>query len=323
MNSLRNVLGFLMVMMLATFAGSSIAASKSFYAEVDADIASAATTVTMTFYNNSPNPSTINSIRIVPPNGLLTITNVSPGTPSLQADGSVIVNAIPGIKKGGQLAFTISVTINVTGCNVGTWGAFANAGNAYPQGDEFDPALSKMKMSSGIGCAFAGTVNCGGSFDASVGGAGPNDPGYANVTVGTTLKTGAPCTGPMGYGAVNSLLTDNKLVVVLSDPNAAFIATINSVALPLDADGYASLRVKVAWEQDTFGNWIYINAPTCLCSSALSSCMPIDTVSTDPYFNQPVKVCAADYTWVVAGPGLARYFATVIGTGNDPAMGWQ
>ena len=173
---------------------------------------------------------------------------------------------------------------------------------------------------------WAGLLACGDSFNASAPGAGANDPGYALITLGTTLKNGSACTGQIGINAQNTLLSDNKLVVLLSDPNAAFTASINSVDLPV-VNGYASLRVKGAWEQDppNSGNWKYIELPTCSCSSALSSCMPIDASNPpDAYFGQTVKLCAADYTWMVgATPGTAKYFATIIGVGNDPAMGWQ
>lgn len=330
MNSLRKLLGSLMAVMLATFAGPSIAAGgKVFYAEVQPVISSNATSYTVKYSNNSPGPSTINSIKIVPPKSgsvaLLTITNVSPGAASPQADGSIIVNNLPGIKRGASQVFTITVTNVATSCNVGTSNFFANAGNAYPQGDEFAQDPARMKTTSIVGCDFAGMVTCQDSAGFTVpNGAGPNDPGYANFKV-ESLKSGGACPGGTQYSisGMNTLLIDNKLAVALSDANAGFIASIVSPPLPLDAGGYASERVRVAWEQDGNGNWIYINAPTCSCSVATLACMPTDNVPTDPYYGQQVKACVADYSWVVTSTGFAKYFATILGFGGDPAMGWQ
>ena len=97
-------------------------------------------------------------------------------------------------------------------------------------------------------------------------------------------------------------------------------ASIVSAPLAL-VDGYAGLRVKVAWEQDTSGNWIYTQANTCLCSTASLACMPNGTEA--PYVGVQVRACVADYSWVIAGQGFAKYYATILGFGGDPAMGWQ
>ena len=142
MTSLRKSLGFLMAVMLATFAGSSIAAqTKTFYAFVQP---LTPTSVSITFCNNSPGPSTINSIKIAEASfgntALVDITNVSgPGTAVEDpTDGSWIINGFTGIKRNACGApWTITFTsISGSGCQQGKWGAFANAGNAYPQGDE-------------------------------------------------------------------------------------------------------------------------------------------------------------------------------------------
>jgi hypothetical protein len=328
---MKSFCNIVFALVLATFAGSSFAAGgKVFYAQVQGSIASTATSYTVTFFNNSPGPSTINSIKIVPPKSgntaLLTIVSVSPGSSALQPDGSVIVNNIPGIKRAASQVFTVIVNNVAAGCNAGTSAFFANAGNAYPSGDEFAADPTRMKTTSLIGCDFAGTVTCGdgNGFTTPQGGSDPNQSGYANFTV-NSLKSGGACPAgtPYTISGTNTLGLDNKLAVTLSDPNAGFAATIVSQPLALDANGYASKRVQVAWEQDGSGNWKYIDAPTCLCSTAQLSCMPTDTVPTDPYFGQQVRACVADYSWVITSPGFAKYFATVLGFGGDPAMGWQ
>lgn len=338
MNGMRKVLCFLMALMLATFAGSSIAATKTFYAQFQPFFASDATSYTATFYNNSPGPSTINSIKILAPTSggvpLLRITNVSPGTAVVSADGSsAIINGIPGIKRGANQVFTISVSNIAPGCNVGTSTAFANAGNAYPQGDEFQPDPTRMKLTSAVGCEFtAASVPCGGFFEA--GSAVSSDPGYVKVTIGDTLKDGTACPAGTSFGVdvVNTILIDDKVFVNLTGPqaqNAAFSVDLNSLPLPVDANGWASRRLRVAWQVNaSTGSPIYIDGPSCVCPSLLLACEPIDTVSTDPYFGQQVHACVSEYSSMTVGPdsfgnALVRYFAKVIAVGNDPAFGWD
>jgi len=279
-------------------------------------------TFSVTFYNTTPGVATINSIKVYPAPG---VTFVSPYTTQYSATlvggGALVITNFPGIKSQKNAAFTFYASVAGDCSTPSTWPQpLANAGNSL-QGDNFNWNGNNSQLTSNLGCD--GLVSCGGSINASVNGATSNDPGYALITVGTTLKNGDACTGPMGYAIQNLLLGQNKLVVTLTNSNAAYTTQINSGDLPVDASGYASERVKVAWDKNTDGSWKYIQAPTCLCTSALSSCMPIDTVSTDPYFNTQVKACAVDYTWVTSPtPGFARYFATIIGVGNDPAMGW-
>jgi hypothetical protein len=345
MNSLRKILGLLMALMLATFAVTSFAASstKVFFAQVQPFMASNATSVTITFFNTSPPPglSTGNAIKVIAPfvgtTQLLKFTglNITPGSSlELGPNGSyIVINNFPGINRGQSQTFTIGVTVIAPGCNAGTFGAEMKTGNSF-NGDPFAPDAANMKLTSAIGCEFADTKPCGSQIDASVNGAGPNDPGYALVTIAPTLKDGSACTGNFAYVIQNSLLIDNKLVVTLTDPSnplndkAAFTADIVSNVRPVDATGYASDRLKVAYFKDSSQNWVYINAQTCLCAAPSVTCMPTNTVDPAPYLNQRAQACVGDYSWFTQGtgspsnPALVKYFATVYGAGKDPAMGW-
>jgi len=345
MNSLRKILGLLMAVMLAAFAGSSIAAStgKVFFAQVQPFMSSTASTVTITFFNTSPPPglSAGNAIKVIAPfvgtTQLLAFTgqNITPGSSyELGPNGSyIIINNFQGINRGQSRTFTIGVTGIAPGCNLGTFGAEMKTGNSF-NGDPFAPDGANMKLTSAIGCEFADTKPCGTVIDASVNGAGPNDPGYAKVTIAPTLKDGSACTGNFAYVIQNSLLIDNKLVVTLTDPSnplndkAAFTADIVSNVRPVDATGYASDRLQVAYFKNLAGDWIYINAQTCLCAAPSVTCMPTNTVDPAPYLNQRAQACVGDYSWFSEGtgspnPAVVKYFATVYGAGKDPAMGWQ
>jgi hypothetical protein len=339
MNNLRKIVGFLMVLMLGVFALPSTASTTKFFSATGpAVVPNGPANVTFTFFNATPKPgvSTINSVLITPPpNVTIDCTSIKllsapkPGTGTLYTDGkSCLVNGFTGIPNQSSGTFSFTTNASAPTCAAASWSSQANAGNSLG-GDPFLPSSPGANTpSSGIGCD--GSVACGGSIDASPG-VGENDPGYANITIDTKLKDGAQCTGSMFFDTTNTLVNgNNKLVVVLSNPSVAFTAHINSGALPL-VNGYASLKVKVAWLKDGNGDWIYIDAPTCTCSSpppnsGLSACMPIDNnVPADPppFENNPVKACVADYMWVIDSPGFARYFATVLGVGNDPAFGWE
>ena len=296
--------------------------------------AGAAFTGTTSAASYGVSPCTLSFTQNPPPN----VGNDAVITPTVK------LSAING--EGGDLNWdgTANWAVSGNGGSVtGTSGSCDNGGNSpcptwkFPNlkvhgtvGNSY--TLQATNTSSSLGTATStafkiwdGLLACGDSFNASASGAAnEGDPGYALIKY-TGLKTGG-CTGPVGINAVNTLLTDNKLVVLVSDENAAFTATISSKDLAV-VDGYASQRVQVAWLKNGSGNWDYHPARTCSCSSALTSCMPTGAVTTDPYDGTPgneVRVCAVDYFWIVGStPGTARYTATISGTGNDPAMGWQ
>jgi len=269
-------------------------------------------------FAQGPPPNVGNGAAITPTIKLAALNGESAVLPW---DGSVSWTALGS---GGTVGGTGGAACVDTGiCSI--WG-FASLAVTGTPGNSY-----QLKASTSVGTATSssftiwdGLLACGNSFNASASGAThEGDPGYALITY-TGLKTGG-CTGPVGINAVNTLLTDNKLVVLVSDEQAAFTATISSTDLAV-VDGYASQRVKVAWLKDGNGNWLYYPARTCSCSSALTSCMPTGAVSTDPYdgtAGNEVRVCAVDYFWTVGSTaGFARYTATISGTGNDPAMGW-
>ena len=148
MNSLRKILGLLMAVMLATFAGSSIAASgtKTFFATSKF---TSATTVEVTFLNNSPPPglSAGNSVKVVAPkngnNLLVKITGLASGSAgsilsltNTSTDSEIVINNFSGINRGQQKTFKLTVQVLTLDCQVATWGAKMNTGNSF-NGDAF------------------------------------------------------------------------------------------------------------------------------------------------------------------------------------------
>ena len=77
----------------------------------------------------------------------------------------------------------------------------------------------------------------------------------------------------------------------------------------------ALTKAKVGDDTDTPGAWNYVHAKACKCIHLVG----VVHAAGDIPLRQ---VCVADYSWVATSSTTAKYFATITGVGNDPAMGW-
>ena len=158
MNSLRKIVGFLMVLMLAAFAlPSGAAPAKLFNAVIPTFITSSS--VKVTFNNTSPGNSTINSLSIaVTGNVSISATNCANntlGTGTLTGGACVITN-FSGIGSNASKTFQLPITfLSGATCANATWVVNANTGNAYPQGTPFTPIDQQYSSSCDavLGCA--------------------------------------------------------------------------------------------------------------------------------------------------------------------------
>jgi hypothetical protein len=177
MNAMSRFARTLLALIFAAFALPGVAATntKYFWAEFDPTI-STTMKVNVVLNNATPPPgvSTINSIRIqmvgAPPG--ITITGVSMiaqnGTaitpivlaPSPNPGTDVVVANFPGIKNNKSATFQLTLAGTLpSSCSAINWAVYANTGNAYPQGDEFQQSLTvPSKLLTGIGCT--GTLGC-------------------------------------------------------------------------------------------------------------------------------------------------------------------
>jgi hypothetical protein len=150
MNNLRKMIGFLMVLMLATFALPSGAAQQKLFNVVFPTFITSSP-FTVTFNNTSPGNSTINSISIaVTPNVSFSATDCAgtipgPATLTLQADGSCVITNFPGILSNTSRTFQLYITFaSGATCANATWTVNANTGNTYPQGTPFTPVDQQL-----------------------------------------------------------------------------------------------------------------------------------------------------------------------------------
>ena len=324
MIGMRKFLGLLMAMMLAVFALPSVAGSgtKSFYAEFPT--VSATSTVSVIFHNTSSAPgiSTINSARIdvTAPAGV-TITGVrmtAPTvvtTPALGVTGlgtnSVIITNFPGIKSHADGTFELTLSGVSGNCTAVQFFAYANSGNAYPQGDEFIPTRTDL-LTTSVNCD--GVLKCP-SLPSTV-------PGIYNYTEisganTTTLvryenKDGSACV-PIPFNV--SFSDANRQVTFywdqVSQPYAA-LQTLTTWPLAL-ANGAAGLPNPTQYSLDGT-NFNY--APTCLSSLAPApygtlvsdaggTTIVIDTVTAPPV-GTLTPLPAAPFAIVIASnvPGV-------------------
>jgi hypothetical protein len=251
MNSLRTTIGFLMVLMLATFAlPSSAAQTKLFNAVIPTFITSSPVTVKIN--NTSPGNSTINSLSIaVTGNVSITAANCaanSLGT-GLLANGpgtACVITNFAGILSNTSRTFQLPITIQSGAeCANATWVVNANTGNTYPQGTAFTPVDQNYISSCDgtLACLTGGEPNADNSFTSGTGDATVTGIRYPN-------KDGSACV-EVSYDFTNFIVTNTNTIHQVwdtnSQPNAVFAYAIPWK--PVWADPVTGLPkpTQVAW----------------------------------------------------------------------------
>lgn len=308
------VLGVVAAAMFAAWAPVA-AAQKVFFAEFPEVVATGVSTIQVTFFNATPPPgvSTINSIQLTAPANV-TITGVSPGTLSPAAGGQVVVvNNIPGIRRGESRTFTLTVNNTATSCAQGTWDADANTGNAYPQGTEFAEIAEKMKETSGVGCD--GILKCPSLPTTAPGIYNFTQNNSGNTTTGLRWenKDASACI-PVVFDLTFS--NAGKTLLVQWDESTQPYAVLETTTTwPLELiDPATSLphRTKVAWELTP--SPIEIPAPACLSSNPP---LPYGTLAAAVTTTAP----GTDSIQIAASSLPATPFAIVVPSdqsGTDP-----
>lgn len=282
LNTMRKLLCFFMATVLATFAlPSGAAGEKIFYALFpDVVLSGTAVPVNVTFVNVSapPGVSTINSIKILAPLNV-TINNVVPGTgsgtlsgpfaePTLPGQQYWVVTNFTGIKRGEQKTFQFSVNTSANAsCAPANWGAEANTGNSYPQGDSFIAQTASMKLTSGIGCD--GILKCPSLPTGDPGIYNFTQVSGGNITTGLRLENKdasvcIPILFNVGFSA------SDRTVLIEWDMNTQPYATLDTTTTwpreLVETTSGLPKRTRVAWEFSSPGVPRYLQAPACLVS---------------------------------------------------------
>jgi hypothetical protein len=166
-----------------------------------------------------------------PPNVTIDCSSITPGTGALWSDGlSCVVTNFPGIKNGKSGTFTFTTTNHNVTCATEQWKSQANAGNAFPQGDVFQPSFAGADMPSSDVKCWDGTLAC----------QDPNQPPDPNATVSDPAvtvtrgpnKDGTTCSAVL-FDLTDFIVTtqpDNTVRFqwdTSSQPNASFISTVH------------------------------------------------------------------------------------------------
>jgi hypothetical protein len=268
MNRIQIVLRVLVAMFLVAFALPIQAqnSTKFFYAEFKG-VSLLTGTVDVTFYNATPPPgvSTVNSLRIdiLLPQSSVSITNVkmidattgavlaspsfalqlTPDPPNPQAAKAYEIWNFPGFKNGKSATFRLTLGGLPTTCSSISWAAFANTGNSYPGGDEFQPTRTDL-LTSGVGCTETGTLNC--DSNNSFG-----DPAFGAAGNRGGNKDGSACVAG-NYTFLNDIPGSNTVYFQWdqsSQQTAAFsyFATFNPEFV--NAAGASTTVAMAAWER--------------------------------------------------------------------------
>ena len=329
MNGMRKVLCVLMAMMLAAFALPSIAASttKYFYAVFPTVVlntgAAGNENISLTINNSTPPPgvATINSMEIDAPAGV-TINSISNGTLTPRGGGVYYVNNMIGIKSGQSKSLTLNVTVDGPNCVLETWGIFANAGNAYPQGDSFiDQHPAAENLNSAVGCD--GTLVC----DTQITNVNPTLDGGQHSVLGRGPKDadGSSCgTNAVPYSTDFIMLATQTFVFTeisgSQHPTVEYVLSWNAVAVT----AWPNSRPTVAWLNTNGtptsqpGTPAFIDALACLSDdlSNPTGIMPFMPVTGSPYNVTAVdtvraKMCIAEHGWALVN-GQIQYWDRVI-----------
>jgi hypothetical protein len=283
MNRMRTLLQFLSAITIALFALTVDAAQssvdKQFGIAVNPTVLVAGAVdqpVTVTFTNRSPKNgnSYINSVKLVVPAGVTSVTFVSattingttstPGGASapltVGPGGMLSINGFTGVKPGGSLQLNLKYSVDAAAtCSVSAWTGAAYTGNSF-NGDPFVPypSADSNVAPAYVGCD--GILACNDPTVIKPANLGANSPGYAATTRsfynkdGTTNGTGCV---PVPYSFTNQLIASNQLHLKwLSQETAVFTTSANSALRALDPvpspgtgpSGWTDAkRPRVAW----------------------------------------------------------------------------
>jgi hypothetical protein len=342
MNGMRKLLCFLLAGALAAFALPSLAASttKYFYAYfpqvvLNTGPAPASENISFTIFNSTPPPgvSTINSMEIDAPAGV-TINSISNGTLSSQGGGHYIVNNMTGIKSGQSKTLTLNVTVDGPNCVQEAWGIFANAGNAYPQGDSFtDQHPAAENLTSAVGCD--GTLVC----NTPLSDLNPTLDGSQHSVLGRGAfdADGSSCsTNAVPYSAdfitLNSQTFNFKEISNGQHPTIEYVLSWNPKPI---TSTWPNFQPSVAWlNQDGSpssqpGTPQFIPALVCLSDdlnnpTGIMPTMPaVSPYSDAPYYadgTKKAKMCIAEQGWAVVN-GQIQFWDRVIDQGDGFVSG--
>ena len=153
-----------------------------------------------------------------------------------------------------------NVTMNTGGCGVGTVASMAATGGVATFSSivlstagsyTLTACAGSFSQTSASFMVFAGTLNCGDTFDSSAPGATDvTKPGYAAGERGGFNKDRAACV-PVGYTFANNIVSNNSVLLtwnVASQPGAAFKSTMTWKPEYVNAlTGMPARITRVAW----------------------------------------------------------------------------
>jgi hypothetical protein len=307
MNSLRKIVGFLMVLVLAVFALPSMADSvtKTFNATFPPVIANGGPQqIAVKFFNTTPGVATINSIQVFPAPNIAfaktaTLPYVTPGTGALQLDGSLIITNFTGIKSQKNQVFTFTVNVTATSCANELWPKpSANAGNSL-NGDVFGWNGTNTQLTSAVGCD--GTLAC----------QDPNAPPDPLATVSDTAvtvtrgpnKDGTACSS-VGFDLTDFIVTtqpDNKVSFQWDSslqPNASFISTVHWNPQYVDPGTGLPKPTRVAYDLVNFVPLIACLGPNFPALYGTLNAFTASTITIDTT-NHVASLPAAPFPFVI------------------------